>query len=409
MTTHSVQPQRAGEVRAPVQPPLVPGALLRSADKILFVAHLALGDFTYLQSCLRAFAEAFPHIRIHLFVDERRRMRASPAEWEHLKKYVLFDWLAECSYLDKVYTSTYSPATYKQSIAEARQQDYPIVVSLAVLQRHRYASLARQLSPRGFVVGQKLAVSPWYVMRHLRYRQLDAFIPAYSDQSRGDQHISDIYAGWFARMFGMDIAPAARFPVLDIPEQWITYARGQFAAWGFAGAARAADAVGAAAPVVFVNAFAKSAERCWPLERVIELIRAMRAEPAWRDTRFVVNVVPEEMARARALFDAQALPHTQLFSAEDNFFQLPAVLSLCDLIISVETAVMHLANAVHVPVIALMRTLTPEWAPIDKANSTVIEVVGEREDWVDKISVDQVMQVLRARPAPGAAGMAASA
>lgn len=388
---------------ATAPPPLVSSALLQSADKILFVAHLALGDFTYLQSCLRAFAAAHPHIRIHLFVDERRRMHASPAEWEHLKKYVLFDWLAECAYLDKVYTSTYSPATYKQSIAEARRQHYPIVVSLGVVQRHRYASLARQISPRGFVVGQKLAVSPWHITRHWRYRQLDAFIPAYSDQSRGDQHISDIYAGWFARMFGMDIAPAARFPVLHIPEQWLTAARCQFAAWGFAGAAGPGAG---AAPVVFVNAFAKSAERCWPLERVIALILAMRAEPAWRDAGFVINVVPEELARAKALFGAQALARTQLFSAEDNFFQLPAVLSLCDLIISVETAVMHLANAVQVPVIALMRTLTPEWAPIDKANSTVIEVVGEREDWVDKISVNEVMAVLRARPAPRKTGLA---
>ncbi len=386
---------------APGQPPLVSSALLQSADKILFVAHLALGDFTYLQSCLRAFADAYPHIRIHLFVDERRRLHASPAEWEHLKKYVLFDWLAECAFLDRVYTSTYSPATYRRSIAEACRQHYPIVVSLGVVQRHRYASLARQLSPRGFVVGQKLALPPWHILRHLRYRQLDAFIPAYDDQSRGEQHISDIYAGWFTRMFGLEIAAAARFPVLDIPAQWMTYARARFAAWGFDDANRA----GTPAPVVFVNAFAKSAERCWPLERVIELIQAMRAEPAWRDAAFVVNVVPEQLARATALFDAHALARTQLFSAEDNFFQLPAVLSLCDLIISVETAVMHLANAVRVPVIALMRTLTPEWAPIDKANSTVIEVVGARADWVDKISVTQVMAVLRARPAPAAAGM----
>jgi ADP-heptose:LPS heptosyltransferase len=44
-----------------------------------------------------------------------------------------------------------------------------------------------------------------------------------------------------------------------------------------------------------------------------------------------------------------------VFLSAENFFQLPAMLSWCDLIISVETAVMHLANAVHVPVIALMR------------------------------------------------------
>jgi ADP-heptose:LPS heptosyltransferase len=56
---------------------------------------------------------------------------------------------------------------------------------------------------------------------------------------------------------------------------------------------------------------------------------------------------------------------------------------------------MHLANAVHVPVIALMRQNNPEWAPIDRANSTVI-TVARRGEWVDKINVQDVMAVLTA-------------
>jgi ADP-heptose:LPS heptosyltransferase len=146
--------------------------------------------------------------------------------------------------------------------------------------------------------------------------------------------------------------------------------------------------------VVFVNAFSKSVERNWPLERVIGLIRTMRCEAAWHEAGFVVNVVPEKLARARELFDGVGLERTYLFSAEENFFQLPAVLSLCLLIISVETAVMHLANAVHVPVIALMRQTNPEWVPIDRANSTVI-TVPKRGDWVDRIGVQDVMAVLK--------------
>jgi ADP-heptose:LPS heptosyltransferase len=54
---------------------------------------------------------------------------------------------------------------------------------------------------------------------------------------------------------------------------------------------------------------------------------------------------------------------------------------------------MHLANAVHVPVIALMRQKNPEWAPIDKRNSTVI-TVARRDDWVDQIGVQEVMAAL---------------
>ena len=91
---------------------LVDRALLARADRILFIAHLALGDYTYLQSCFAAFARAFPHLKIDLWVDERRRTR-NAADWPHLKKYALYDWLAECPYFNKVYDQTYSPALYK--------------------------------------------------------------------------------------------------------------------------------------------------------------------------------------------------------------------------------------------------------------------------------------------------------
>jgi len=381
---------RKAEPSMPLQMPLIPPERLAQAGKILFIAHLALGDFTYLQSCFRALAQAYPQLEIHLWVDERRRT-ASAAEWPHLKKYALYDWLAECPFIARVYNETYSPALFAQSLAAAQREDYPLVVSLAVLERHKYASLARKISRRGFVVGQKKRVRPYDVMKYLIYRKLDASIPAYTAASHRDQHISDIYAGWFTQLFGMDIPAGARFPVLDIGARWMRYAHEQFVAWGF----RQAPGQAARSParVVFLNAFSKCAERSWPLERIIGLIRTMRCDPAWGDSGFVVNVVPEELGRARALFDAEGLADTHLFSAEDNFFQLPAILSLCDLVISVETAVMHLANAVHVPVIALMRQKNPEWAPIDKDNSIIITVPG-RDDWVARIGVQDVMAVL---------------
>jgi heptosyltransferase-3 len=374
----------APQAAAPLVPPLVPHERLARADKILFIAPLAIGDFTYLQCCFQAFARAYPHIRLHLWVDERRRTRRAAA-WPHLKNYALYDWLDSCSCFDKVYKQTYSPALLRASVREAQDERYPIVVSLGVLERHKYAALARRISPGGFVVGQKKRVRFYDIVKRLVYRKLDASIPAYTPSP--DRHISDIYAGWFAQLFGLAIARADRFPVLDIPEVWTSYARGRFAAWGFTAGPERQD------EVVFLNGYAKSAERSWPLARVIELVRAMQGLPRWRNAGFVVNVVPEDLERARAVFAGQDLPRTHLFSAEENFFQLPAVLALCTLIVSVETSVMHLANAVNVPVIALMRQKNPEWAPVDKANSTVLTVPG-RDDWVERIGVDDVLAAL---------------
>jgi ADP-heptose:LPS heptosyltransferase len=374
---------------------LVDANLLRTSTKILFIAHLALGDYTYMQSCFRAFARAFPHIEMHLWVDERRRT-SDASQWPHLQKYALYDWLAESPCFTKIYDQTYSPDSYQRSIDTAQREDYPIVVSLATLERHKYARLARSISPDGFVAGQKKRVRFYDIPKHLIYRKLDAFIPAYSSTTHPGQHISEIYASWFTRLFGITISTAARFPVLDIPDQWMRYAYRQFEEWGFR---RAATNGVHDKDVIFLNSFSKSPERNWPVERLIKLIGAMRRSGGWDHAVFIINVVPEELARVKAEFAGKDLTGVRFFSAEENFFQLPAVLSLCQLIISVETAVMHLANAVHVPVVALMRQKNPEWTPIDMRNSTVI-TVAKRDDCVDQLSVGDVMAALSAAHRP---------
>ncbi|WP_332855232.1 glycosyltransferase family 9 protein [Duganella sp. S19_KUP01_CR8] len=364
---------------------LIPPPLLAQAKKILIVTHMAIGDFTYMQMCFRALKRAHPHLEIHLWVDERRRS-ANPEDWPHLKNYSLYDWLAASPYIDKTYDQNYSPALHAQSIAEARREDYPIVASLTHMACHRYARLTREISPRGFIIGlTKQKYRFFELSKKLSILKFNATIPLYESQERDVPHVSDIYAQWFSKAFGLDIPKLDRYPVIHIPDQWTAYAREQLATWGLT------------SQVVFINTYSKGPERCWPLERAFELIREMRSHPQWREAGFVVNVVPEDLPAAREIYKNAALPDTHLFSAVDNFFQLPAILSLCSLIVTVETAVMHLANAVHVPVIALMRQNNPEWVPIDQENSAVI-LVKEMDAWVTKIELPEVMEKVLSWP-----------
>jgi ADP-heptose:LPS heptosyltransferase len=362
---------------------LVPDEALRKADKILFIAHLALGDYTYLQNCFQAFAEAYPHIKIHLWVDEVRRT-ADASKWEHLKQYALYDWVAASPFFEKVYRRTYSPELFQESVREARKEHYPLVASLATLRPHQYARLAREISPDGFVAGMKQKVGLLAMHHRLAYRRLDAAVPIYTLTRHAPQHITAVYADWFFQLFGLAIPEEARFPFVRIPEEWTEDVRRTLREWNFPqpGAKR-----------IFINPYAKTKKRCWPLEQVAELIKAMSAQERWRDACYIVNAMPQDMAAAKQVFDRYALERTRLFSADRNFFQLPAMLTECDLVISVETAVMHLANAVHVPVIALMRQKNPEWVPYDRVNSTVI-TTEKRRDWVKAISVQQLMSHL---------------
>jgi len=366
---------------------LIPAELLKKSDKILFIAHLALGDFTYLQNFFRAFAQAHPHLKVHLWVDEVRRT-SDAAQWPHLKKYSLYDWVEACPFFAKVYRTTYSPALYQEAILAAQQEHYPIVVSLATLRPHLYAGLARSISADGLVIGMSKQVKFFQPHHHLAYRKLDAAMPPYMAERNQAQHITDVYAHWFEQLCGLKLNADERFPFVDIPAAWQHYATEKLASWGIQGTHPRASG-----KLVFINPYAKTKKRCWTLEQVAALILALQRQAQWSDTTFIVNAVPQELANARAVLGTHELARTELFSAEENFFQLPVILAQCDLIISVETAVMHLANAVHVPVIALMRQKNPEWVPFDHANSTVI-TAPHRRDWVKAVTVEQVLKAI---------------
>ena len=366
---------------------IIPENTLARADKILFITHLAIGDFTYLQNFFAAFAKQNPHLKIDLWIDELRRSN-DPKQWVYLKKYALYDWAEHCPFFNKVYRNTYSPALLQESIQAAQQENYPVVVSLATLRPHRYANLAREIGANSWVVGIK-GKSRWYApWDKSAYAKLDASFAPFQ-RPEGGYHITAVYADWFRQLSGLQLDQKQRFPFIDIPQQWQQYALTQLADWGVT-----EQQASQGKKVVFINAFAKTKKRCWPLSSVAELIVEMGKLPPWRDTCFIVNAVPQELEHAKSVLAQYKLNNTFLFSAGDNFFQLPAVLQRCDLIISVETAVMHLANAVHVPVVALMRQKNPEWVPIDQDISTVI-TTSRRSEWVNAIKAEQVIKVIQ--------------
>ena len=366
---------------------IIPASTLAQADKILFITHLAIGDFTYLQNFFAAFAKQNPHLKIDIWIDEVRRSN-NPKDWEHLKKYALYDWAEHCDFFNKVYRNTYSPELLRQSIQEARQENYPLVVSLATLRPHNYARLARAVGPHAWVVGIK-GKSRWYApWDKAAYAGLNSSFAPFRKPADG-YHITAVYADWFSQLSGLQLTHEQRFPFIDIPPDWQQCAQRQLSEWNVT-----EQTINAGKKVVFINAYAKTKKRCWGLSSVAELIKKMGAMPAWRDACFIVNAVPQELDNAKQVLARHELANTFLFSANQNFFQLPALLQRCNLIISVETAVMHLANAVHVPVIALMRQKNPEWVPIDHNNSIVITAPA-RSAWVDAIKADQVIKAIQ--------------
>jgi hypothetical protein len=198
---------------APAPAPLVPACFLENPGKILFITHLAIGDYAYLQNFFKALAERFPHLKIHLWVDELRRT-ANEAKWPALKNYILYDWLAACPFIRKTYNKTWSPAGFDESLAEARRENYPVVVSLALVRRHRYAALARKIGAGALVVSTRRGfhIKEW--LRAFPCKTPDATLPV---SVAGMKHVSDVFSRWFELLFGLGLPVEKRFPFIDIP------------------------------------------------------------------------------------------------------------------------------------------------------------------------------------------------
>ncbi len=370
-----------------MQKSLVPQELLKKSDKILFITHLAIGDFAYMQNYFKEFAACYPHLKIDLWVDEQRG-KSVLRRWKSKGNYVLYDWLSSCSFFNKIYQNTNSWWQLRNFFKAARDQNYPIVVCLVKMKKDRFAKFARLISPSGFVVGATAPTKFYQFIKKYRFKKLSGSFSLCASGNIKTPHITDYYANWFEKIFGLNVAKEQRPPFISIPKKWFSYAKLKLLKWDINYRYKSRE------KIVFINTFAKTGKRCWPMEKAVKLISLLRQEDDFYDANFVVNVLPDQYYRFEKFLKNYSVQKIFLFTASHNFFQLPAILSLCDLVISVETSVMHLAAALDVPVIALMRQKNPEWIPYGIGEDRIV-LTKRRRDRVKDISVQQVGEAVK--------------
>lgn len=358
--------------------PIISKEILQKTNKILFVTHLAIGDFTYIQNYFKAFKEEYPHIEIDLWVDEVRRTWRF-WKWPSLKRYALIDWISTTGLFRKIYSGSYSWFRFKGLLKEAQKEEYPLVVSLATLRYYRYAKYARRISPKGFVVGFHNPEG-----RH-GCKELDGKLTLTKNMKDVHGHASKAYMTWFYDAFGLVVSEDDQYPFVNIPKKWVLYSKLKFMQWEIPQKGRRID------KVVFVNAYAKDPKRSWSMENVVELILKLRQEPRYAFVEFIINTLPGRYEEAKEVLHCYSFHRVQLMPETINLYQLPAIMSLCDLVISVETSVMHLASALKIPVVALMRTKNPEWIPYPKSAHTIVWA-PKRRSWICDIPVENVVK-----------------
>ncbi len=359
--------------------------LLKKTDKIIFIIHLAIGDFAYLQSAFSVFKKHYPHLKIDLFVVESR-CTTDENRWPLLEKDVIYDWLEGCGLFNKIYRKNYAPHLFAESISEAKKENYPLIISFGDVHSEPTERYAREMAgPNSIVAGIKLHIH-WYrfsyqIYKRKLWKNLD--ITFESIPMTKGRRISDLFAFWFEQIGGYKMSFEEKLPFIKIPQYWQEQATQKLTQLKNSSSQQ----------VVFINYLAKDPNRSWKLEQAIELIEKMQELPKYADALYFLNTTPDHLSEISGAIQTANLTNTIPFSATDNFYELPAILEQSDLIISVETSIIHLANAVNTPLIALMRQKTPEWEPLKKEITEVIWCHKKRDKIVDISPLDVIERV----------------
>lgn len=336
---------------------LIPKDLLEKSTKILFIGPVAIGDFAYLHNGFKVLSEQYPNLKIDLWIDEYRG-KSYLFRWKHKKHDIVYDWIESCSFFNKVYKNVGAWWNLIRFFKKLRQENYPIVVCLFHIRPSRMARFAKLISPSGFVA------------------------PAI--KSVGFDPISDYFAYIFERNFGLKISQKQKKLSFDIDKKWVDKAQSELLALGITPKHDR---------IIFLNSFAKCKKRSWNIDNVIELIKKLKNEYSFSDLSFFINVLPEKREEVEDIVKRNSLKNVYVFTASKSFFELPAMISSCDLVISVDTSVIHLAFAFNIPLIGLFRQKTSMWAP--KSERSHFIYTKNRREWAKDISVEEVFNTVK--------------
>jgi len=338
-----------------------------SSNKILFITHLAIGDFIYMQPYFKKLAKTNPDFKIDICVDESR-----------CKPFILFkkqpkinsviDWIKNLEYFNEIFQIPYDKKAFNQFVDNCKEEKYKKVISLGTIRSHRYNYFARQISADGFVIGIKSKQEKYNKLLNLTLRA-----------NKPNHHVTELYADWFEKIFNLKLTKEEIFPTIDIPLKWLQEIKEKFF-------------YTKNVKSIFINSFASNAKRSWPIKNVLTLISNLNKNPLFLSSKFIINIPPENNKLVNELTE-KLQKNVILFTANKNFFELPAMVANCSFVISVETSTMHIAQALKIPQIALMRSKSPDWKPYTIDENRIIFAPDNKK--IKDISIEEVEKKLK--------------
>jgi ADP-heptose:LPS heptosyltransferase len=348
---------------------------LGKCKRVLYMSPMAIGDYVYQGAFLKALSNKYPRLEIDLWIDD---CRASKKLWHTGRNTVMRQWLSSESYINYVYSMPETMEDRDQKIKEAWSKDYDAVVFITTSRISKFARTALGIVNRGKVFGTISSNVIDNILNYSTYKKLDGKI-SIQNTFKYD-HITDFYQTIFQRFFSLQVPNEKRILKLNLAADLIENCAIKLSYF-----ARRHQLQNP--KTIFINHLSTTSKRDWQLDQVEEL--TLLINEAIPNNLVILNAPPHAYEDlCKWLKNNQKLNSLaiEVFTAKENFFSLPALMSQCDLVISVETAIMHLASSLNLRQIALLRKSAYRWRPQNNAKV----ILGKKR--VDSISPATVLK-----------------
>ncbi|KKQ49278.1 MAG: Glycosyl transferase, family 9 [candidate division TM6 bacterium GW2011_GWF2_38_10] len=317
----------------------IPHSTLANAKKVLFITPLTPSTFVYWHRYFMLFKQRYPQLELHVWLEKKQANKD------------LTTWINACPFITNVVAPQHTLVARHIAHQKAHEQNYSIIVNTDPSAALSNALRAKKINPTAelFCVGKTLR---WYniiqkkLFKHHKPQQ----------HTITSNHTEEAINAIIQTLFADTLPGADQQHPHPIPQAWMSYAQLRFLKWEITQKQR-----GALGRVIFVDIFADTTCQSWPLHKLHATIAAIKQKDHWDDVTFIVYAPQHKHRAVQRFFTKHSLKKIILFSAHHNFFQLPALISLCDAIITVENVALHFAHMYNIPTIAL---LTAQAQPI---------------------------------------------
>ncbi|AWL10560.1 hypothetical protein HMF8227_00052 [Saliniradius amylolyticus] len=314
------------------------------ATKVLYMSHLAIGDYIYQRTFLQQVRQKYPQLQLDIWLDD---FRPRPKAWSAGRASLLKGWLESESFIDRVYPLAKDEAHRQQLLQMARSNGYDAVFFIATARSSYYAKYARFIADKSYCSGLKPSgvLSP---IGYWRFSRLDDCVPDDFDGSS----IHRIYGQRFQALTG--IKPAIEVAPLTLNGTAVRRVNRAIANWHKPFGTQKS---------VLVNHLSTTYKRDYSWTKMVDVIEQLaKVHP---ECLFIINTPPHQKQEVESLTKSLSKERglACVASSSDGVFELAAMVQAVNAVLTVETAIAHLASVFDKPQVTLMRQQSAHWCP----------------------------------------------